>query len=99
MRYRLRTLCVLLAICPPVLAYAWSLEQQYLQWLAQQAELRKPQAAAPRQLQLNVSARPAAQPTTTVFDDSTKSFTIGWTSSGPTADLDLAFNQGMFPER
>jgi hypothetical protein len=95
MRYRLRTLFVLLAIGPPLLAYGWSLEQEYQRWLVQQAELQK-QAETPRRVQLNVSFVEPGTQVTRPFDDSTEGFTIGWTSSGPTADLNLAFNQEEF---
>lgn len=35
-------------------------------------------------------------PVNSPFDDNNKSFAIGWTSAGPTADLDLQFDQGSF---
>jgi len=36
MRYRLRTLLALLAICPPLLAGVWIKVDEYRRWLAQQ---------------------------------------------------------------
>ncbi|MDX1945195.1 MAG: hypothetical protein SFU86_07300, partial [Pirellulaceae bacterium] len=37
-----------------------------------------------------------SSPVNSIFDDDNKAIGIGWTASGPTADLDLQFNQGSF---
>jgi general secretion pathway protein D len=48
------------------------------------------------QLPANGSSGIVAPPINSFFDDDNYSIGIGWGATGPTADLDLAFNQGSF---
>ena len=93
MRYRLRTLVILLAICPPLLAWGWAKGQEYRRWLQQRAELEQ-KATTQRLVQRNTSfarglgASPDAD------------FAIDWhTEPGPVGDLDLSYYQDPVPDR
>jgi general secretion pathway protein D len=48
------------------------------------------------QLPANGSSGIVAPPINSFFDDDNYSIGIGWGATGPTADLDIAFNQGSF---
>jgi hypothetical protein len=51
MRYRLRSLLILLAILPPLLAVSW---WKYLDWRAEQERLRAMREQATQQVQIEV---------------------------------------------
>jgi general secretion pathway protein D len=48
------------------------------------------------QLPANSAAGIVGAPVNSFFDDDNYSIGIGWTATGPTADLDVAFDQGSF---
>ena len=92
MRYRLRTLVVLLAICPPLMAWGWAKGQEYCRWLEQQAEFRR-QKTARGLVQLGIAS------TVGVGAHSDTGLVIDWqVEPGPVADLDLPYTQGPGPD-
>jgi len=93
MRYRLRTLLALLAICPPLLAGAWIKIEEYRRWLAQQElahAAARPMLVTPTTSDYVVEIQWSASGPVADLD-------LAY-SQGPTGDLDLAYSQGPLDE-